>query len=145
MILVNPNIATIQTSDHLADEVYFVPVTPAEVEKVIEKEKPDYIALSFGGQTALNCGLELEKSGVLKKYNTKVLGTPVSVIEATEDRNIFKEKLDEINVSFARSMAAHSVEEAQSAANEIGYPVMVRIAFALGGWVVVCVKMRGAT
>ena len=133
VILVNPNIATIQTSDHLADEVYFVPVTPSEVEKVIEKEKPDYIALSFGGQTALNCGLELEKSGVLKKHNIKVLGTPVSVIEATEDRNIFKEKLDEINVSFAKSMAAHSVEEARSAANDIGYPVMVRIAFALGG------------
>ena len=85
VVLVNPNIATIQTSEHLADEVYFVPVTPAEVKKVIEKEKPDYIALSFGGQTALNCGLELEKSGVLKKYNVKVLGTPVSVIEATEE------------------------------------------------------------
>ena len=92
VILVNPNIATIQTSEHLADEVYFVPVTPSEVEKVIKKEKPSHIALSFGGQTALNCGLELEKSGVLKEHNVKVLGTPVSVIEATEDRNIFKDK-----------------------------------------------------
>ena len=131
--MVNPNIATIQTSDHLADEVYFVPVTPAEVEKVIIKEQPDYIALSFGGQTALNCGLQLEKSGVLEKYNVKVLGTPVSVIEATEDRNIFNEKLAEINVSFARSKATHNVEESIQAASEIGYPVMVRIAFALGG------------
>ena len=133
VILVNPNIATIQTSDHLADEVYFVPVTPSEVEKVIIKEQPDYIALSFGGQTALNCGLQLEKSGVLEKYNVKVLGTPVSVIEATEDRNIFNEKLAEINVSFARSKATHNVEESIQAASEIGYPVMVRIAFALGG------------
>ncbi len=133
VILVNPNIATIQTSEHLADEVYFVPVTPSEVEKVIKKEKPSHIALSFGGQTALNCGLELENSGVLKEHRVEVLGTPVSVIEATEDRNIFKEKLDEINVSFAKSVAAHSVDEAKDAALEIGYPVMVRIAFALGG------------
>ena len=133
VILVNPNIATIQTSEHLADEVYFVPVTPSEVEKVIKKEKPSHIALSFGGQTALNCGLELEKSGVLKEHSVEVLGTPVSVIEATEDRNIFKEKLSEINVSFAKSIAAHSLEEAKEAAADIGYPVMVRIAFALGG------------
>ena len=132
-ILMNPNIATIQTSDHLADQVYFLPVTPYFVEQVIQKEKPDGILLSFGGQTALNCGLELEKSGVLARYGVRVLGTPVETILNTEDRNLFVAKLKQIDVKTARSFAVTTVEEAVSRAREIGFPVMIRIAFALGG------------
>ncbi|MBN1479364.1 carbamoyl-phosphate synthase (glutamine-hydrolyzing) large subunit [candidate division KSB1 bacterium] len=132
-ILMNPNIATIQTSDHLADQVYFLPVTPYFVEQVIQKEKPDGILLGFGGQTALNCGLELEKSGVLARYGVRVLGTPVDAILNTEDRNLFIAKLNQINVKTARSFAVTGVTEAIQKAGEIGFPVMIRIAFALGG------------
>ena len=116
VVLLNPNIATIQTSEHLADKVYFLPVNVDYVEEILKKEKPDGLLLSFGGQTALNCGLELEEKGILKKYNVKVLGTPVDVIRAAEDREIFKEKLDEINVSFAVSQAVYNVEEAKKVA-----------------------------
>lgn len=132
-ILVNPNIATIQTSEHLADKVYFLPVTPEFVERVIRKERPDGILLGFGGQTALNCGVALDEAGVLDEYGVRVLGTPVSVIRNTEDRGLFNEKLAEIGVSVPRSRAVTSVDEAMAAADEIGYPVMLRIAYALGG------------
>ena len=132
-VLVNPNIATIQTSDHLADEVYFLPVTPEFVERVIEKERPDGILLGFGGQTALNCGVALDEAGVLEKYGVQVLGTPVATIRDTEDRGLFNEKLAEIGVNVPRSRAVTTVEEALEAAEEIGYPVMLRIAYALGG------------
>ncbi|MDZ7722720.1 MAG: carbamoyl-phosphate synthase (glutamine-hydrolyzing) large subunit [candidate division KSB1 bacterium] len=132
-ILVNPNIATIQTSDHLADQVYFLPVTPHFVEQVIEKEKPDGILLSFGGQTALNCGVQLEKDGILARYGVKVLGTPVETINNTEDRDLFIQKLNEIDVKTPRSFAVSNVEEALARAREIGFPIMLRIAFALGG------------
>lgn len=132
-ILINPNIATIQTSEHLADEIYFLPVNVHFVEKVIKKEKPDGILLSFGGQTALNTGLALHEQGILKKYNVKVLGTPVKTILETEDRDMFINRLNEIDVKSARSAVATSEEEAVKIADEIGYPVMVRIAFALGG------------
>ena len=132
-ILVNPNIATIQTSDHLADKVYLLPVTPDFIEGVIQKEKPDGILLSFGGQTALNCGIELDRLGILEKYNVKVLGTPIPVIQATEDRQMFIEQLNEIDVRVPLSKSASSVEETLEIANEIGYPVMIRLAFALGG------------
>ncbi|MBN8643659.1 MAG: carbamoyl-phosphate synthase (glutamine-hydrolyzing) large subunit [Planctomycetes bacterium] len=132
-VLINPNIATIQTSDHLADQVYFLPVTPEFVEQVIEEEKPDGLLLSFGGQTALNCGLRLEESGVLAKHGVRVLGTPVSTIRDTEDRDLFKQRLAEIGVKTPVSKAVGDVEEAVAFAKEIGFPVMVRIAFALGG------------
>jgi len=132
-ILVNPNIATIQTSEALADRVYFLPVTPQFVEQVIAKERPDAIALGFGGQTALNCGLALAKSGVLEKYGVQVLGTPVKTIEDTEDRALFTARLAEIAVLVPRSAAAHTLEEALCLAKEIGYPVMARVAYALGG------------
>jgi carbamoyl-phosphate synthase large subunit len=132
-VLVNPNIATIQTSEALADRVYFLPVTPQFVEQVIERERPDAIALGFGGQTALNCGLALSKSGVLEKYNVKVLGTPIATIVATEDRAIFCDKLAEIGVEFPRSGAASSMEEAVALGKKIGFPVMARVAYALGG------------
>ncbi len=132
-VLVNPNIATIQTSDHLADQVYFLPVTPYFVEQVIDKEKPDGILLGFGGQTALNCGMDLEENGVLARYGVKVLGTPVEAIRNTEDRDLFLHKLKQVNVKTARSFAVETVEDALSRASEIGYPVMIRIAFALGG------------
>ena len=132
-VLVNPNIATIQTSETLADQVYFLPVTPEFVAQVIERERPDAIALGFGGQTALNCGLALSKSGVLEKFNVKVLGTPIATIEATEDRKLFNEKLAEIGVEFPRSGAAQSIEEAVALAKTIGFPVMARVAYALGG------------
>jgi carbamoyl-phosphate synthase large subunit len=132
-VLVNPNIATIQTSHEFADNVYFVPLTPHFIEQVIAAENVDAILLSFGGQTALNCGLALESSGVLRRYGVRVLGTPVSTIEATEDRQLFVEMLDDIGVKTARSKAVSSAEEAVSAAKEIGYPVMLRAAFALGG------------
>jgi carbamoyl-phosphate synthase large subunit len=132
-VLVNPNIATIQTSEALADQIYFLPVTPEFVEKVIERERPDAIALGFGGQTALNCGLALSRSGVLEKYNVKVLGTPIATIVATEDRKIFCDKLAEIDVEFPRSGAATTLDEALALAKTIGYPVMARVAYALGG------------
>ncbi|MBR2261674.1 MAG: carbamoyl-phosphate synthase (glutamine-hydrolyzing) large subunit [Paludibacteraceae bacterium] len=132
-ILINPNIATVQTSDGVADEVYFLPVTPYFVERVIEKERPDGILLSFGGQTALNCGVELYKSEVLKKYNVRVLGTPVQAIIDTEDRELFVNKLDEIDVKTIKSHACENIEEARVAAAELGYPVILRAAYALGG------------
>ncbi len=132
-ILVNPNIATIQTSEHLADRVYFLPVTPYFVEKVIEKEKPDGVLLGFGGQTALNCGIGLEDKGVFEKHGVKILGTSIRTVRETEDRGLFKNRLNEIGVSLPQSEAVHSVEEALHAASEIGYPVMLRIAYALGG------------
>ncbi|MBI5622146.1 MAG: carbamoyl-phosphate synthase (glutamine-hydrolyzing) large subunit [Elusimicrobia bacterium] len=132
-VLVNPNIATNQTSEGFADRVYFLPVTPAYVGQVIERERPDGILLSFGGQTALNCGVALSRSGVLERAGIRVLGTPVSAIEDTEDRDRFVSRLREIGVLTPRSRAASSVEEARAAAAEIGYPVMIRIAYALGG------------
>ena len=132
-ILINPNIATVQTGSEVADEVYFLPVTPYFVERVIEKERPDAILLSFGGQTALNCGVALYKSGVLEKYNVKVLGTPVDTIVATEDRELFVEKLNEISVKTISSRACESINEAAHAAETLGYPVIIRAAYALGG------------
>ena len=133
VVLINPNIATNQTNADLADEIYFLPVTPAVVEKIIEKERPDGLALSFGGQTALNCGVALEESGVLKKHGVKVLGTPVSTIAATEDRELFVKKLNEIGVHTARAKAVRTIASGLKAAREIGYPVICRAAFALGG------------
>ena len=132
-ILVNPNIATIQTSEGMADKIYFLPVTPYFVEKVIEKEKPDGIMLSFGGQTALNCGVELFDSGVFEKHNVKVMGTQIDAIKNTEDRKLFVNKLNEINLKTPESEAANSVEEAVEIANKLKYPVMLRVAYALGG------------
>jgi carbamoyl-phosphate synthase large subunit len=132
-VLINPNIATVQTSEGVADEIYFLPVTPHFVEEVIKKENPDGILLAFGGQTALNCGVELYKSGTLEKYNIEVLGTPVQAIIDTEDRDIFVEKLNQIDVKTARSIATNSVEEAIEAAEKLGYPVIARAAYALGG------------
>jgi carbamoyl-phosphate synthase large subunit len=132
-VLINPNIATVQTSEGVADKIYFLPVTPFFVEKVIEKERPDGILLSFGGQTALNCGVELFRSGVLEKYNVQVLGTPVQAIMDTEDRELFVEKLDEINVNTIKSHACNSLDEARRAAQDLGYPVIIRAAYALGG------------
>ena len=133
VILVNPNIATIQTSKGLADKIYFLPVTPYFVEQVIEKERPDAIALSFGGQTALNCGVALFENGVLKKYKVKVLGTPVKSIQLTEDRDFFKKSLNEIGLKSPASYACNSIKEAKKAAKKIGFPLMLRAAFALGG------------
>lgn len=132
-ILINPNIATVQTSDGFADKIYFLPVTPYFVEKVIEKERPDGILLAFGGQTALNCGVALYKSGVLEKYSLKVLGTPVQAIIDTEDRELFINKLDEINVKTIKSEAVNTISDALTAAEQLGYPVIVRAAYALGG------------
>ena len=132
-ILINPNIATIQTSEGMADSTYFLPVTPEYVRKVIEKEKPDAMLLSFGGQTALNCGVALEREGVLAKNNVRVLGTPVKAIEDTEDRQLFVKRLDEIGALTPRSVAVTDTPSALKAADEIGYPVMARVAFALGG------------
>src|SRR5665811_1671681 len=132
-VLINPNIATVQTSEDLADKIYFLPVTPYFVEKVIAKEKPDGILLSFGGQTALNCGTELYKSGVFEKYNVKVLGTPVTAIMDTEDRELFVKKLDEISVRTPRSIAVPDVDEAIEAAEKLGYPIIIRAAYTLGG------------
>ncbi|XP_063727618.1 multifunctional protein CAD-like isoform X2 [Symsagittifera roscoffensis] len=133
VVLVNPNIATVQTSKDLADEVYFVPITPEYVEKVIISERPQGILLSFGGQTALNCGVKLEKEGILAKYGIRVLGTAIESIEATEDRAIFRDKVEEIGERVAPSAAAFTVQEAIDAAKILGYPVLVRAAFALGG------------
>jgi carbamoyl-phosphate synthase small subunit len=132
-ILINPNIATVQTSKDVADKVYFQPVTPEFVERVIEKERPDGILLSFGGQTALNCGVELYKKGILEKYDVKVLGTPVQAIIDTEDRDLFVKRLDEIGVKTIKSEACSTVEEVQKAAHELGFPVILRAAYALGG------------
>ncbi len=132
-VLINPNIATVQTSEGFADKIYFLPVTPFFVEKVIDRERPDGILLAFGGQTALNCGVELYKSGVLEKYNLKVLGTPVQAIMDTEDRELFVKKLDEIGVKTIKSEAVDTVEQAVEAANRLGFPVIVRAAYALGG------------
>lgn len=132
-ILVNPNIATVQTSEEIADKIYFYPVNPFYVEKIIEKERPDGIFLSFGGQTALNCGIALDASGVLKKYGVRVLGTPVEAILNTEDRELFVNKLNEIDVKTPRSIAVHTPEEACEAAGRLGFPVIIRAAFALGG------------
>ena len=132
-VLINPNIATVQTSEGVADEIYFLPVQPYFVEKVIAKERPDGILLSFGGQTALNCGVELYKSGVLEKYGVKVLGTPVRAIMDTEDRELFVEKLNEIDVKTIKSEACETIEQARQAAKDLGYPVILRAAYALGG------------
>ena len=132
-VLINPNIATVQTSEGVADKIYFLPVTPFFVEKVIEKERPDGILLAFGGQTALNCGVALYKSGVLEKYNIQVLGTSVQAIMDTEDRELFVKKLDEINVKTIKSQAVETIEDARQAAKELGYPVIIRAAYALGG------------
>jgi len=132
-VLINPNIATVQTSEGVADKIYFLPVTPEFVEKVIEKERPDGIFLSFGGQTALNCGVALYRRGILEKYNVKVLGTPVQAVIDTEDREIFTERLSEINVKYIKSEAVTDLESAVTAANKLGYPVIVRAAYALGG------------
>ena len=132
-VLINPNIATVQTSEGVADQIYFLPVQPYFVERVIEKEHPDGILLSFGGQTALNCGVELERTGVLKKYNVRVLGTPVAAIMNTEDRELFVERLDEIDVKTIKSEACEDIVQARKAAKTLGYPVIVRAAYALGG------------
>ena len=132
-VLINPNIATVQTSEGVADKIYFLPVTPFFVERVIERERPQGILLSFGGQTALNCGVELYKAGTLDQYNVQVLGTPVQAIMDTEDRDLFIKKLDEIEVKTIKSQPAESMEAARRAAKELGYPLIVRAAYALGG------------
>ncbi len=132
-VLINPNIATVQTSDGVADQIYFLPVTPYFVERVIEKERPQGILLAFGGQTALNCGVALYKSGVLEKYGVQVLGTPVQAIIDTEDRELFVERLDEINVKTIKSQACEDIESARQAARDLGYPIIIRAAYALGG------------
>ena len=132
-VLINPNIATVQTSEGVADQIYFLPVQPYFVEEVIKKERPDGILLSFGGQTALNCGVELYRLGILEKYNVKVLGTPVQAIMDTEDRELFVQKLDEINVKTIKSEACETIEQTRKAAADLGYPVIIRAAYALGG------------
>ena len=132
-VLVNPNIATIQTSKGMADKIYFLPVTPYFVEKIIEKEKPDGIMLSFGGQTALNCGVELHDKGVFKKYKVNVLCTSIQAIKDTEDRLLFKKRLAEIDVKVPESEAVTGINEGIKVAKKIKYPVMARIAYALGG------------
>ena len=132
-VLINPNIATVQTSEGVADQIYFLPVQPYFVEKVIEKERPDGILLAFGGQTALNCGVELYRSGILEKYGVRVLGTPVQAIMDTEDRELFVEKLNEIDVKTIKSEACETIEQARKAASDLGYPVILRAAYALGG------------
>src|SRR5574344_3087468 len=132
-VLINPNIATVQTSEGVADKIYFLPVTPYFVEEVIKKERPQGILLAFGGQTALNCGVELFRLGVFEKYNIKVLGTPVQSIIDTEDRELFVKKLDQIDVKTIKSHACETIEEARQAAADLGYPVIIRAAYALGG------------
>ncbi|KAJ3414232.1 carbamoyl-phosphate synthase (glutamine-hydrolyzing) cpa2 [Chytridiales sp. JEL 0842] len=132
-ILINPNIATVQTNRHLADKVYFLPVNPEYIEYVLEREKPDGILLTFGGQSALNCGVALEKSGALKRWGVKVLGTPIRTLELTEDRDLFARALKDINIPVAASLAVSTVDDAIAAAKQIGYPVIVRSAYALGG------------
>ena len=137
VILMNPNIASVQTNggggEGKADQVFFLPVTPEYVEQIIKRERPDGILISMGGQTALNCGVKLYESGVLKKYGVSVMGTPVETVIATEDRQIFNDKLNEIGEKIAQSATAETVEEAQKVAREIGYPVMIRAAYTLGG------------
>ena len=132
-ILVNPNIATIQTDSRICPKVYSVPVVPEFVTKVIAKERPDAILLSFGGQTALNCGIQLDKQGILSKYNVKVLGTKIRGIEITEDRDLFKQKMTESGIDTPKSRAVYSIEEAKELVEELGYPVMIRAAYTLGG------------
>lgn len=132
-VLINPNIATVQTSDGVADRIYFLPVTPYFVEKVIQKEQPQGVMLAFGGQTALNCGVELFRAGILDKYNLKVLGTPVQAIMDTEDRELFVDKLNEIDIKTIKSEACETIEDARKAAHDLGYPVIIRAAYALGG------------
>ena len=132
-ILINPNVATVQTSEGVADHIYYLPITPEFVEKVIAKEHPDAIMLSFGGQTALNCGVKLYESGVLETYNVKVIGTPVEAIINTEDRELFAEMMHDIDVKTAHSVAVNSIEEALDVVKEIGYPIIVRAAYTLGG------------
>ena len=132
-VLINPNIATVQTSEGVADQVYFLPIQPYFVERVIQKEHPDCIFLSFGGQTALNCGVQLDRSGVLKKYGVRVLGTPVKAIMDTEDRERFVERLNEIEVKTIKSEACENIQQARQAARDVGYPVIIRAAYALGG------------
>jgi carbamoyl-phosphate synthase large subunit len=132
-VLINPNVATIQTDPRLSGKVYLLPVTPEYVEKVIKKEEPDGILLGFGGQTALNCGIELVKTGVLERYNVKVLGTPVEAIEDTGDRERFRQAMLKAKVPPLRSKAANTVQEAMEIANQLGYPVIVRVAYTLGG------------
>ena len=132
-VLINPNIATIQTSEEIADKIYFLPVTPFFVEEVIKKEKPQGILLAFGGQTALNCGVALFESGVLEKYNVEVVGTPVQSIIDTEDRDIFRKMLGEINVKTPMSIAASNMAEAREASKKVGFPIIIRAAYTLGG------------
>ena len=132
-ILINSNIATVQTSEGVADKIYFLPITPYFVEKVIARERPDGIMLAFGGQTALNCGVALYQAGVFDKYDMKVLGTPVQAIMDTEDRDLFVKKLDEIEVKTIQSVAVSTLNDALQAADSLGYPVIVRAAYALGG------------
>ena len=132
-VLINPNIATVQTSEGVADHIYFLPVTPFFVERVIEKERPDGIMLAFGGQTALNCGVELYHNHVFEKYGVRVLGTPVQSIIDTEDREIFVEKLNQIDVNTISSEACENIDQALAAADHLGYPVILRAAYALGG------------
>lgn len=132
-VLINPNIATVQTSENIADAIYFLPVTPFFVEQVIKKERPDGILLSFGGQTALNCGLELFKQGIPEKYNVEILGTPIRAVMETEDRELFTKKLDEIGVKTPRSLAVENIEDACKAANDLNYPIIIRSGFSLGG------------
>ena len=132
-VLINPNIATVQTDEGMADKIYFLPITPDFVEKIIEKERPDGILLSFGGQTALNCGVALYTKGILQKYNVKILGTPIETIQDTEDRELFVKKLAQINLKTPKSIAVYSSSEAKNAAQELTYPVMIRSAYALGG------------
>ena len=132
-VLINPNIATVQTSKGMADKVYFLPITPAYVEQVIECERPSGVLLTFGGQTALNCGVELEKRGVFAKYGVRILGTPIQSIIASEDRKLFAEKVAEINEEVAPSRIVETTEDALKAARELGFPVLARAAYALGG------------
>ena len=132
-VLINPNIATVQTSEGSADKIYFLPVTPYFVEKVIKKEKPDGILLAFGGQTALNCGVKLFEAGILKKYNVQVMGTPVETIMATEDRDLFVKKLNQINIKTIQSHATGTITESLEAAEKLGYPIILRAAYSLGG------------
>src|SRR3972149_3496790 len=132
-VLINPNIATIQTDPRLSGKVYLLPVTPEFVERIIAKERPDGILLGFGGQTALNCGVQLAKQGILENYSVKVLGTPIRGIEVTEDRDLFKQTMSKASVPVPISRAAYSVEETREIASQIGYPTMIRVAYTLGG------------
>ena len=132
-VLINPNIATIQTDHKLADEVYYLPVTPEYVTYVIEREKPDGIMLAFGGQTALNLGVQMQRMGIFERYGVKVLGTSIKTLETSEDRDLFAKALKEIDIPIAESIAANTVDEALAAAESVGYPIIVRSAYALGG------------